>query len=72
MIGIRLSKDDLLIALPCVEHTVNWMFKQEGDEGTSTGLTYRKKTVARIGPPVQLGYWFIMFACGVYTLLTVS
>lgn len=23
MIGIRLSKDDLCIALPCVEHTVN-------------------------------------------------
>lgn len=23
MIGVRLSEDDLLIALPCVEHTVN-------------------------------------------------
>lgn len=44
------------------------MFKQEGDEGTSLWSNcYRKKTLAKIGPSVQLGYWFIMFACGVYT-----
>lgn len=73
MIGIMLSKDDLLIALPCVEHTVKKeldVLNRRGLIGAHSGLavmlkTKKKNAQSRVSPynPTWLLVYHVCLWC---------